>query len=171
MKCREAVAGGGCADSFYSPILWVQWGEGSPFIRHLPGARHCASFYPHSVLWGRLLLLPFADKEGKSQRLKFCPRLLVELGSENPSESWDCCSAVPHKYLLQVWKFHDQEGTMCILPFFFSFRLKPFFKKKKKKLHFFLIAKRNYITESLENRKEKNKIIHNLLYKVELKNW
>ena len=28
----------------------------------------------------------------------------------------------------------------------------------------------NYITESLENRKEKNKIIHNLLYKVELKN-
>lgn len=59
---------------------------------------------------------------------------------------------------------------MCILPFFFSFRLKPFFKKKKKKLHFFLIAKRNYITESLENRKEKNKIIHNLLYKVELKN-
>lgn len=59
---------------------------------------------------------------------------------------------------------------MCILPFFFSFRLKPLKKKKKKKLHFFLIAKRNYITESLENRKEKNKIIHNLLYKVELKN-
>lgn len=59
--------------------------------------------------------------------------------------------------------------TMCILPFFFFFRLKLSLKKKKASF-FFLITKRNYITESLENRKEKNKIIHNLLYKVELKN-
>lgn len=58
---------------------------------------------------------------------------------------------------------------LCVFFLSFFFRLKPFFKKKNSFI-FFLIAKRNYITESLENRKEKNKIIHNLLYKVELKN-
>lgn len=54
-------------------------------IYQVPGTVH------HFILIvcseGGYYFFTFAGKEGKSQRLKSCPRLVVELGSENPSES------------------------------------------------------------------------------------
>jgi len=51
MGGSEEVAGMGCGISFDSRILTESGGEKDlPFIGHLPYSRHCAIFFPHSIV-------------------------------------------------------------------------------------------------------------------------